>query len=568
MRRSKLNELYKTYTNSFTGSSTPITEINSDEIKEIVNKRCTENNLSKLHKIYGFENGCPVCTNNYTNKNWIVLHPCGHLLCNDCLEGLNTIVQDDGIPRKCPMCRKRCKWIGPREDNLLRTPSSYGGGYIRPSTPIFGPVTPSRRFQIEEEEEIEEELLPSLPPLLIVEEEKKENMQEKVKAEISTISTQIENTSRIIGNLSIKARDLENVNIGIDLVIVMDVSGSMSPVSNDCISILKESISSLTRLDRLSIIVFDSSARQLFALQPMTNEIKSECRNKVESCFTGGSTNFQSAIKLLIKVKENGMISDRPFKIIFLSDGQPDSGKDGMDLIKDIYNGDYLPELFACTFGRNVKADILQRFLLEGGMHYYRHIPDVSGFKTLISEIGLDKNIEVGRNIRIKLQNIIPETSLTTKKENNKIVIEIDRIKTGEILSIPLLYGESSHKIEVEYQDLETNVKNLEINEIEVQGDFIKNHFWYRRIVKMIKDINIETENGLEKLSNISFLSSPDKLGSFYEEIKGLITEARNMLTIHTQGFHHYNTYTSSVQRTVSYSSPTVQRFYRSSTPI
>lgn len=576
-RKESLSQLYKTYVRSFSSNPTPISEINIEEIKELVNDRCKENNLAVLNKIYGFENGCPVCTSNYTNKNWIVLHPCGHLLCSDCLSGLNQIVQRDGIPRKCPMCRRRCKWIGDKEDNLRTissTPNSYGGGNI-PRTPtpfsnMFGSSRPNRRrFMVidedEEDDNKEETIIPSLPPISIENEEKKLDLED-LTCEISNVFINLDNKEQKIGNLSIRAKDLNQSDKGIDLVIVMDVSGSMSPVAKDCISILKESIKSLSRLDRLSIIVFDNNSHQLFALQPMINEIKRDCINKVETCFSGGSTNFESAIKLMIKVKEDGIREDRSFKIIFLSDGQPDSGCEGFETIKEIYKSNPLPELYACTFGKDVKADVLQKLLRDGGMDYYRHISDSSAFKELIKEIGLDKNIEIGKNIKIVLTKISPETSLPFQKEADKNIIKIDRIRTGEILSFPFIYPEGG-QIEIEYQNLEDERKYLEINEIDIEGDFIKNHFWYRRITRMIKEINIQTENGLEKINEISYMSSPDKLGPFRDEIKRLLTEARNMLTIHNQGYHHYNTYTSSVQRTTSYSSPIIGDVYRNVTP-
>jgi hypothetical protein len=122
MSKSHLKKLYSEYTQSFNQNS-QVCEITSIQIKNLINERLKKSGLSHLSKIYGFENGCPVCTNDYTGENWIVLHPCGHLLCNDCLNNINQIVQQEGILRKCPMCRRRCKWMGPNDDNL-RTFSS------------------------------------------------------------------------------------------------------------------------------------------------------------------------------------------------------------------------------------------------------------------------------------------------------------------------------------------------------------------------------------------------------------------------------------------------------------
>ena len=72
---------------------------------------------------------------------------------------------------------------------------------------------------------------------------------------------------------------------------------------------------------------------------------------------------MESAINLMLKVKEDGMINTRPFKIIILSDGNPDCGKEGYHLIPKLYEGDIKPEIYSCTFGDDVKADVMKHFL-------------------------------------------------------------------------------------------------------------------------------------------------------------------------------------------------------------
>jgi hypothetical protein len=237
---------------------------------------------------------------------------------------------------------------------------------------------------------------------------------------------------------------------GIDLVILMDVSGSMSGVSAEICQILKYAVDALSSRDLYCVITFDTSATQLFPLQPMIASVKDNCKVLISNCFTGGSTNLKSGLELLIKVKDDGFIQNRPFKIIILSDGQPDNGCDGFDLVNNIYSGEIKPEVFSCTFGANVKADTLKRLLPGDRLHYYRHITNMDEFKVLISELGLDRNIVIGTNLNIKLENLEAISPLIRDDE-----IKIDQIKTGDIFSIPIVFKESDFKIDVSYKNLQ-----------------------------------------------------------------------------------------------------------------
>ena len=48
----------------------------------------------------------------------------------------------------------------------------------------------------------------------------------------------------------------------------------------------------------------------------------------------------------------------------------------------------------------------MKHILTNQNAHNYRHIDNMNEFKTLVSEIGFDKNIVIGTNLNIKLKNI------------------------------------------------------------------------------------------------------------------------------------------------------------------
>jgi hypothetical protein len=394
-----------------------------------------------------------------------------------------------------------------------------------------------------------------------------QKVENDVKGELSFDKLMINNEEIEIGNLSIISKDLETNDKGIDLVVIMDVSGSMSNVSRECIEILNYSVDCLSSQDRLSIIVFDSEAKHLFGLQPMIPSVKDNLKTIIQTCFTGGSTNLQSALELLIKVKNDGMFSQRPFKVIILSDGQPDSGKEGFHLIDKIYEGDIQPEIYACTFGSSVKADTLKRLLLPDNQHYYRHISSMNEFKNLVREIGLDKNMVIGTHLQILFKYVEP-ISQFANKINDQFIISINQIKTGEILTIPLQNIENNYEIQFTFKDMDDKIQNVSIVEVENKNNFVKFHYYYKKLTKRIKDLD-QISNHNEKLNLLNMIeveNTIEHLGEFYHDIKDMLEKTRLMIINQDKNnYQHYNSYTQHVSSISSHSTPIVNKIYKKS---
>ncbi|KAJ9188829.1 hypothetical protein P3X46_000190 [Hevea brasiliensis] len=115
----------------------------------------------------------------------------------------------------------------------------------------------------------------------------------------------------------------ENSRTPVDLVTVLDVSGSMAGTK---LALLKRAmgfvIQNLGPSDRLSVIAFSSTARRLFPLRRMTEAGRQEALQAVNSLISNGGTNIAEGLRKGAKV-----IVDRKWKnsvasIILLSDGQ------------------------------------------------------------------------------------------------------------------------------------------------------------------------------------------------------------------------------------------------------
>lgn len=115
----------------------------------------------------------------------------------------------------------------------------------------------------------------------------------------------------------------QNSRASVDLVTVLDVSGSMAGTK---LALLKRAMSfvvqNLGPSDRLSVIAFSSTARRLFPLRRMTDIGRQQALQAVNSLFSNGGTNIAEGLRKGAKV-----LMDRKWKnpvgsIILLSDGQ------------------------------------------------------------------------------------------------------------------------------------------------------------------------------------------------------------------------------------------------------
>ncbi|KAJ7947834.1 Zinc finger C3HC4-type RING finger family protein [Quillaja saponaria] len=115
----------------------------------------------------------------------------------------------------------------------------------------------------------------------------------------------------------------QNFRAPVDLVTVLDVSGSMAGTK---LALLKRAmgfvIQNLGPTDRLSVIAFSSTARRIFPLQRMTNTGRQQALLAVNSLVSNGGTNIAEALSKGAKVFVDRTWKNPVGSIILLSDGQ------------------------------------------------------------------------------------------------------------------------------------------------------------------------------------------------------------------------------------------------------
>lgn len=115
----------------------------------------------------------------------------------------------------------------------------------------------------------------------------------------------------------------QNTRAPVDLVTVLDVSGSMAGTK---LALLKRAmgfvIENLGPSDRLSVIAFSSTARRLFPLRRMTDTGRQQALQAVNSLISNGGTNIAEGLRKGAKVLVDRKWKNPVGSIILLSDGQ------------------------------------------------------------------------------------------------------------------------------------------------------------------------------------------------------------------------------------------------------
>ncbi|CAH1437916.1 unnamed protein product [Lactuca virosa] len=277
---------------------------------------------------------CAICltTIKPTNGHAIFTAECSHSFHFNCI---TSNVKHGN--RVCPVCRARWKEIPFENSGSSRVKSNTNSGSWahNDSYMILQGLPPQQLhscrnvpflFQsLEPHVFDDDELLNQTPEEVFSNSDSDQGLEMTTYPEISAVakSTRFDNFAILINLKAPVTKGNMNSRAPIDLVTVLDISGSMTGTK---IALLKQAmgfvIQNLGPLDRLSVIAFSSSARRLFPLRRMTESGKQESLQMINSLVANGGTNIAEALKKGAKV-----MTDRKFKnpvssMILLSDGQ------------------------------------------------------------------------------------------------------------------------------------------------------------------------------------------------------------------------------------------------------
>ena len=174
---------------------------------------------------------------------------------------------------------------------------------------------------------------------------------------------------------------------GVDLVCIVDVSGSMA---GDNIRLVRESLEYLANLmneqDNLALVTFDNSARTLIPFTKMTSDNKKTVIQHINALSASGGTNIESGLEEGLELITNDYSSgQRIASMILLSDGEDLYGfraDDFRDIIIRNKKSNYAFTLHSFGYGDYHDAYLMNEIskVRDGNYLYVQKLLDVQDF--------------------------------------------------------------------------------------------------------------------------------------------------------------------------------------------
>ena len=278
--------------------------------------------------------------------------------------------------------------------------------------------------------------------------------------------------------VSVKTEDVETEEFrsGLDLIMLVDVSGSMC---GEKIKLVKDTIlfiiDELTQFDRLGIIAFNSSVSTLSGLIPMTDSNKTKLRSIVANNLNAsGSTNIAAAITSTYNFLANRTDSNESTAVFLLSDGDDTCGNNYASIAAHLNSGharmktrkmSYSMHSFGYGSGHDEKILSLISDTTGGNFYFIKQLSYIDEcfidcFGLLLSVFGRGTKVEVHLAPGVKFTRTDSEGF--EKKTDRAALIEVGDIATGQEYTYLGFVSFDSNKIDLSKQSLRFGDAELE----------------------------------------------------------------------------------------------------------
>ena len=375
-----------------------------------------------------------------------------------------------------------------------------------------------------------------------------------------------ENTPFVL-NLSTPQPDENDKKCNVDLICVIDISGSMM---GEKIYQVKESLKILISLmeekDRLCLILFNSSAENFFNLEFLTKKNKEILEGKINQINAHGGTNILSGLKMAVEVIKNQTYNEkRVSSILLLSDGCDNYSND-IELansLKQLTKGLGLSfTLHTFGYGDDHDAKVMNKLanLRDGSFFYVQEFSKVAEY--FVSVLGACVSV-ISKKLDLKLQVLnndckiikaygaqnLYSHEITDKYFQTTLLQFICGKEYTFVVDVfvdesKVKIGEEILKLEISYEDIEQNNKkihkeliyNYELKDTEyvkANEEFTRVYVYYildEAIKLKDKNDNAKGKKLLEDLEK--WLSNNDKVKNekYIKEIK----DAKDLFSEHS----------------------------------
>ncbi len=194
-----------------------------------------------------------------------------------------------------------------------------------------------------------------------------------------------------------------------DVCFVLDISGSMAGKKLDrAKGALKFCINNLRREDRFEIIKFSTEAEALFnTLRSANSGAVNKAKRFIDDLRAIGGTNIEEALAGALKMRK---VKNRPYIIVFITDGKPTIGETDEDKITGMIRENNIDgtRIFTFGIGSDLNTHLLDKItsLTKAYRSYISGEEDIevkisSFFRKIESPVLTDLSIDFGPGIRV-----------------------------------------------------------------------------------------------------------------------------------------------------------------------
>ncbi len=396
----------------------------------IVNSELGKRGLAPITKLHG-DNNCAVCSGVNVVSEWCVTIPCGHIICSDCVTTLYTNRHSAGAPDLQDGTCLICYSSGTTFDIVTANAATPCSSSLLTPALDSATITTGSKLVQKVVDLAKIAVLPIASPGHSI-----SASTDHFKPSVAPLVVPITSTHDVSSVTSLTfginresrrgVAKLANVTTGtsiapIDVVFLMDVSGSMAAYFTNLCTMVKQFIGQLSSIDRFAVINFSATTSQPFSLMPVSDINKEYMTTLVrQDDVWGKGTNMKGGAVHALRVIQEGIISGRSMHFVLVTDGQANRGEEGIDELKSILQlSGVITKL--CTFGGNIDAGHLMNVLGE----------KIENYVALTNMTEFDEMVKTISNARATIQ--ADNVSLTV----NGITTGVQQLQTNEEIFVP-----------------------------------------------------------------------------------------------------------------------------------
>lgn len=326
-------------------------------------------------------------------------------------------------------------------------------------------------------------------------------------------------------SLKIENPQIDNKSIKIYLILVIDISGSMSGIRLDLVlHAIKVIINASYENVEISIFTYDSTVNKITDFERMTPENKSKYLELIRSIRTKGSTNLKDALKVVFNYCETSSLIGNT-RILIFTDGEPDDRDINTysSIMKTYFDDNRLKncvvDLFG--FGNNLNQEIMT-LIYQKGKGVFGFISDQNMLGTIFNNYIANIFTTIHKNIVI---------SYTIKdNESDSNYVECGDIQIGQERNFLIPTNQEIDYMKITYFDLTSQSKKEIIIENQVINSDLSNKIIYHKLryslIEIIKSKNISDLNNLyNEYSILHYNMVPD---IYSEYIKSTLDDMKH----------------------------------------